>query len=372
LAVVVFVGLRWLFREGGPVSIGPGIVTGAALLLAGILTSFFFVDWRNDALLLTDQRLIHVEKVILIFLSQRETSLDRIQNVRSSVRGFVARILGYGEIEVETAARGAGTDIVFGPIRHPQGFSQEIMGQVQSIREANSAEMMKETLRRRLHELDPERYPLPESMEPAAEKTASLEPRQRGFHILPRNPRVEPDRITWCKHWFFMIGRLLWPSLMLCVLIVAAFFLPGLGIGRSIWIVWGVCVGALLLTLVIQYQLWLGDVYVLTEERLLDITRTPFGLFGETRRTADLDRIQNITFEKPGLLANLLNFGNLRIQTAGQEDFTFDRVPRPESVQREIYRRQELGRVRAEQRRREEIAETLTMLRELEEQSGQE
>jgi uncharacterized membrane protein YdbT with pleckstrin-like domain len=368
LAVVLFVGQRWLFHQQGPIPLGPGIIVAAVLAMIAVLVSFFLVDWRNDMLLLTNQRIVHVEKVVLIFVSQQESALDRIQDVRSSVRGFVARILGYGEVQIETAARG--TDIVFGPISNPKAFAQQLMNQVQSIRDETSAEMMRETLLRRLHELDPERYPLPKTSGLPAKETEATVPRRRGFRLIPPNPRVERDTITWCKHWFFMIGRLLWPSLMLCILIAAAFFLPGLGLGRSIWIVWGVALGILLLTLVIQYQLWLGDIYVLTPDRLLDINRTPFGIFGETRRTADLERIQNITFEKPGLLANLFNFGNLRVQTAGEEDFTFDRVPRPENVQREIYRRQELGRQRAELRRREEIAETLAMLRELEGQSG--
>lgn len=348
LLVVVSLGWWWLTRPRGQTTLAPGGLLFFVLLAAAIAVALFYVDWRNDALLMTDQRLIHVERVILFFQSEQATLLSNVQNVRSTVSGLFNRLLNSGEIEIETAARG--NDIRFGPIQEPQRAQREIMSRVQAIRAQVSSKLLEETI---LHKIDPDRYPAPKPIATAGPEQA------QGIRILvlPSNPLVEGDRITWYKHYFFLFRRLLAYLALLVLAVVTAVLLVNVEVSSSVWIVWGAIVGLVVLLVVVNYQIWLGDIYMVTADTIVDIRRTPFGLFGETRRAADLGRIQNITYRQPGLLANLLNFGNVLIQTAGEEDFTFDRVPRPADVQREIYRRQGLARQREEQRRREQIAE---------------
>jgi uncharacterized membrane protein YdbT with pleckstrin-like domain len=63
----------------------------------------------------------------------------------------------------------------------------------------------------------------------------------------------------------------------------------------------------------------------------------------------------------PGLLARLLNFGSVEIETAGEEPFTFDLVRDPNGVRAEISRRVDARRRQAlqetAQRRRDELLE---------------
>jgi uncharacterized membrane protein YdbT with pleckstrin-like domain len=364
LVLLVPVGLLlwWLIRPAqfGQPDLWPLIPAGAYVLGALIYLYYRWVDWRNDALIMTDQRLIYIEQTILLAQSQREAALSKVQNIRFVVPGLVARLFDYGNMQIETAARGS--DISFGPIQHPDQAQKDIMERVQSIRAETSAQLMQQTL---LHRLDPDHNPPPDLPILAGE---NLGQRFRNrFHLpfLPSNPQVEGESITWHKHGYFLFLRIARALLLLGVLAVAALALYTLKAVILLWILWSL--GALIGVgyLVVQYAIWLGDVYVVTADRLHDIYRSPFGLFGESRRSALLERIQNISFAKPGLIPNLLNFGDVRIQTAGAEDLTFLCVPRPDEVQSEIYRRQEISRLRQQQRERDQIADWLATYRQI-------
>jgi len=71
-----------------------------------------------------------------------------------------------------------------------------------------------------------------------------------------------------------------------------------------------------------------------------------------------------VSYLQEGFLAKTLDFGNVRLETAGEIGaFTFDYVPHPKEVQVEIFRRLEQFRARAWQeekrRRQEEFLELL-------------
>lgn len=351
----------WVFRPThfDRPDLWPLIPTGAyALGVLGFLL-YRFLDWRNDALILTDQRLIHIEQTILLSQDQREAALGKIQNIRFLMPGFVARVLNYGYFQIETAARGS--DISFGPIRYPDRVQRQIMGRVQTLHADTSAQLMRQTL---LHRLDPSK-PAPDIPALAGE---SLGMHFRGrFHLplLPPNPLLEGETITWHKHGYFLFLRIFRALTLLGALAGIAFLLNFISAAPFFWVPWTLGVLAAIGYLVVQYEIWLGDTYVVTADRLHDLYRTPFGLFGESRRSAPLERIQNISYAKPGIIPNLLNYGNVRIQTAGAEDLTFDKVPHPDEVQSEIYRRQEIARLRQQQRERDEIADWLVTYRKI-------
>ena len=50
------------------------------------------------------------------------------------------------------------------------------------------------------------------------------------------------------------------------------------------------------------------------------------------RREASLGMIQNVHFEVPHVIAGLLGYGNVVVQTAGAGEFTFTGVPNPGAV----------------------------------------
>ncbi len=348
-----FQGLNW------------GIVLPVIFYLVSISLLYYYgyTDWRNDALIVTDQRLIYLEQTILLSRAVREAMLSNVQNVRSSSRGLLAFLLRYGHLLIETAAREM--DISFGPIPNPQKAQQEIMALLEPLRAEISRQQTEQTLRRHIYSEE-----LPETPKPA-DRPAPSRPR---WFLIPPNPLIEGENITWHKHWYFLVRRLFAPVLFLVLATASFFVLPILPFPVPGWVylIPIVLIPVSLGAIVWRYQIWKGDIYTLTATQMHDIYRTPWGIFGEERRTGELIRIQNISFRKPGILAWILNFGDVRIQTAGAEDFTFARVPRPEEVQREIHRRQEQVRRREQEKERERIAEYLAIYRRLEQEHSRE
>jgi membrane protein YdbS with pleckstrin-like domain len=96
-----------------------------------------------------------------------------------------------------------------------------------------------------------------------------------------------------------------------------------------------------------------------------DVRKTPL-FFSEQRRTAPLGEIENIEVVVPSPLHYLLNFGNVRLQTAAAEgEFSFDWVPYPRDVADELRRRMEAYRQGQEnermRRRNEELPDWFEM-----------
>jgi uncharacterized membrane protein YdbT with pleckstrin-like domain len=82
----------------------------------------------------------------------------------------------------------------------------------------------------------------------------------------------------------------------------------------------------------------------LTDKDVIDIDRKPFG-FGESRKQAPLQNIQNVKAERPGFFATLFDYGDVHIETAGADsDIDFDRIPHPSQVLSDIFRRLEESR----------------------------
>lgn len=96
------------------------------------------------------------------------------------------------------------------------------------------------------------------------------------------------------------------------------------------------------------FMLWIDyyfDVWIITSERLLNIEQR--GLFVRHISEVQYSRIQDISTSVTGVLATLLNFGDLYIQTASEnERVTFRQVGDPTHLKDEIMRlskREQLG-----------------------------
>jgi CRP-like cAMP-binding protein/membrane protein YdbS with pleckstrin-like domain len=353
--VVLLIGLT----AGLRLHLGPAFeeVLGVAALIALGFVVWGVVDWSNDWLIITTRRVIHRETVILI--SERTTAapLEKIQDIKIT-RSFLGSLIGYGELIIQTAATVG--QIRFDHVGDPEGIKQRIWDQVARVRagtRAEERERASEVLEQRLQlGLPPSRLPPIVGGQPAPPPQKD-EPR-RGFRLFPFRETMG-DRVIWRKHWLNLILRTGWPFLATLILgavvvwmglsfenfarpdqaasillVVLLFFL-----GVLAWLGW-------------EYADWRNDVYIVTNERIIDIQKKPL-FFAEVRREAPLDNVQNVDVIIPGPLAHLLGYGNVIIQTAaetGQFDFVF--VGSPREVQAEISRRTEaLRATRAERER---------------------
>ncbi|HLC89416.1 MAG TPA: PH domain-containing protein [Patescibacteria group bacterium] len=77
------------------------------------------------------------------------------------------------------------------------------------------------------------------------------------------------------------------------------------------------------------------DVWIVTNERIINIEQK--ALFSRTVSEQKLYRVQDVTAELKGFFPTFLNYGDVQIQTAGeQQHFIFKQVPNPNEVAKKI------------------------------------
>ncbi len=147
------------------------------------------------------------------------------------------------------------------------------------------------------------------------------------------------------KHWFILFTETFF---LLFLLLLPVFLFVGIKIlniqqyvkftGEGIFLSIIVIAVWFLFIWIIFFVIWTNyylDILLVTNKRIIDIEQK--GLFSREVSTFRLDRIQDITVEVRGVLATLLDFGDVHIQTAGERrDFTAKGVPHPSIIKRKI------------------------------------
>ncbi len=77
--------------------------------------------------------------------------------------------------------------------------------------------------------------------------------------------------------------------------------------------------------------------WVITNKRLIDVEQ--FGFFHREVSTLRMEQIQDITVETRGIVATLLNFGNIHVQSAAESrEFTIRGIPNPKKIKELIFK----------------------------------
>lgn len=357
------------------------IYVAAALVaaLAGAVTLWLWVDWRNDYYAITNKRVVHREKTILLRESRDEAPLESIQDISLLMPGITGRVFGFDDLSIQTA--GAKGRIVFKTVGSAAWIRDRLFEQLERIKAEDKGEE-RDAIRYRLQvelghaetekgpPLAPENLPASAASEPSlADRRDS--PRPTGVlsalrsYLIPRMRTEDGGVVTWRKHWFRLVEKVAGTAILLFILAqlgAAALLELATPTPRFEGLFWAALFlgGALALFLVwFRYEDWRNDIYQLTNERIIDIERLPLGL-REERREASLSMIQDIGYEIPGPIANLLDYGHVVIETAGREAvFTFSWVHEPRRVQEEVFARMDAFRERARQQQRERRADEL-------------
>lgn len=76
---------------------------------------------------------------------------------------------------------------------------------------------------------------------------------------------------------------------------------------------------------------WFFNIYIVTNERIVDIDF--YYLLYKDFSEAELTKVQDISYTTGGVLAAIFNYGNVNVQTAGENpNLGFESVPYPERV----------------------------------------
>ena len=176
---------------------------------------------------------------------------------------------------------------------------------------------------------------------PALEARGLPFPLQEGEQVL----RI--CRRHWVYFWYKMtllalIG--LGPPIVLGILLSEAGGYNGIA-EKIFWIAAGIY---LLYWGLRAFLAWYGyrhDIWVITNQRLIDSSkRHPFSL---RIATADLVNVQDMSVVRNGLLATVLNYGDVVCQTAAEmQDFRLSAIPDPMEVQALVDKERDRERMR--------------------------
>lgn len=104
---------------------------------------------------------------------------------------------------------------------------------------------------------------------------------------------------------------------------------PWIGLGALLLI------GFLAIILLMSSYVYRSCRIIITDQSLVAVVQQ--ALFARKISRLSMSNVEDVTAEQRGILASMLNFGTLTIQTAGQEDnFIFPFCPRPNDVADQI------------------------------------
>jgi len=316
-------------------------ITSFTILLAIIGWGVWsWVDWGNDYYIVTNQRVVWLEKVIGIYDSRQEAPLDKILSVGVET-ALTGRVLEYGNVIVRTFVG----RIPFNRVSHPYqaaAIVEEYWRRAQKVSHQQDVEAMKETLRAKLGvtEVKKEVKPL------APERKAIPSPYKPGvWMILSRDifrlRFEERGTITYRKHFIVLIKHIFWSTffIFLAIGLIGWRLLNLTGSQGGISVDTLILVLFIVLTLILfpwwvyQYLDWSNDIFQVTQDQIFDIDRKPLG--SEQRRAAPLDNILSTRADRIGFLGYIFNYGNVYI-SVGSAELIFEDVFDPVAVQLDI------------------------------------
>lgn len=350
------------------------LAIGPFILLAAILGLYNYFDWRNDDFIVTTKRVVHIERILLYGEKRDEAPLTRIQDVTVVSYDLLERFFDYHDLQMKTA--GAGVINIDGIPDAEQIREAIFQERRRAVERRSSADLsaIRSMIAQRLDWQEALEKPALAFAEPEATVVTTVRDRNIPKILDYLWPRVkvvlhEADGtvILWHKHYLVLLWLIFLP--MLATAASGYFFLATfLGLfpfdnptDNLWWVVSGALAVVCLVWLIARYDGWQRDRYLVTDRRIIDIEGTPFRLGGEKRREGTFDNIQNITYNIPNFFFQLLNMGNVIIETAGTEaTFTFNLVYDPSAVQEEIFNRMVL--YQQKQRERERDATTAQLV----------
>ncbi len=341
-----------------------GLVAKSLMWLIVVVLSYLIInDYYDDMYVVTRDRVIRRDRFWWLYFTQYEVSTRSIEDVNSK-QGFWGGIFGFGNVDIRAAVKES--SMVFAQTPRPDFVRQLILTQqtgAKTQKLGQRREWMRTKVMRELRLAilaSDRRRALGENVSSPRMSSRFLQALRR---LAPQRWRsraagaAKPaaTSITWRKHWLYLLQHVAVPLLLLLIFVFLMLLdvngtFQDIGL-RKIELFAPMLFLAILCLgwLIYQYADYHNDIYVLTEDRIIDIEATPLLIF-RNKRESPLERIQSVNLKQEGIVANILNFGDVIIRTAAtDEGFTFSFVANPRGVQAEIFRRLDVVRVKKEE-----------------------
>ncbi len=353
-------------------------------------------DYVNDYLAFTDRRVIFRDQTLLMGFfpmrsDDRDSPLDRIQDVNVSVSGLFHRLVGIGTIEVKTAAPGG--NIVFEDAPSPDTLKEQLLRLMHRAKRRTFA-ARKERLRKSIEKqvfprISPEfppdvsfqagaagrrntlldrlpmwmqkflrgimeslrkRLPFGKGKVSAARKGVPRH-KLKTFFFIPLRWE-EGNRVVWRTHWVVLVRKVTLPLLLGLGVTAGLWFVGGRIRWRALWMVASIVVFGFWTW--VQYQNWANDMYAVDDFNLYDITRGILSIPRDEQVTP-LDRIQNVEVKVKNASAYFFGYGTIVVRSAAKDgELSYDFITDPYEVRNMIFQRMEERLRRLEEQRSEE------------------
>ena len=307
------------------------------------------VDWGNDYYIVTNERVVWLEKVVGIYDSRQEAPLSAIQRINVQT-DYLGRQLDYGTLIVRTIV---GSTLNLHSVNHPYQAAALIEEHWKRTKQSSrklEEETMRQALRERLLRKQSANVPPPSLIQkPDPKKKSPYEGTQRGFANFFRVRFEDLSTITYRKHWVVLVEKVWIPTLILLALFVGLVFgiiqvskntIPGLFSNTEVeafLVLWFLMLIIVFAWWLYQYVDWSNDIFQVTPDQILDIHKKPIGEVSSD--IASLDNILHLEYERKGILQVLFNYGNVNITIGGGKDMIFEDLFNPSGVQDDIERR---------------------------------
>jgi len=351
----------------------PALWVGSILLALALMWGLYvYVDWGNDFYVVTNQRVVYVEKIVLLYDSRQTVSMNALSSVASGTGNIADRLLAVGDVTVLTLAK----PLNLQAIAYPQlvaALVDEQIGRSKTRTREFEVNTLKSAIRDRiappLSKPKEERPTTPAKVEVKTKASTPALGAQLRQYFSFQLRYDQGDTIIYRKHWWILLNDIGWPS---AAMLVTAGLIGVLLTGPLEREGWALNPPALVVALLVifiglagwwlyEFEDWRNDLYMVTPDQIVDVYKKPLGQ--EIRDSSTLDKIQGLRSERTGIIGRLFNFGNVTANVPGKV-FTFDGIYDPLSVQEDIQRRIEAFKARQGRaealRRREELADVLS------------
>ncbi len=322
-----------------------------ALVTVG-LSWFVWNDYRDDRLIVTNVRIIQKEKVIVTKDDDTSIRFEKAQEVKlESNRGVLEWMFKIGTITITSIGK---NKIIFDKIQHPERVRRELDDIIFKWRMENNEKRKQRTASRMETRLQTH-YGGKGNKQDRVIPDNKLSFWQVFFPSNRIETYDERGRVTltWHTHPWILITNTFWIILQTFLLVIVyllplQIFLFPRNIPILNPVLWGLFIIVMLIQIFrfwFEYANWLNDRYMIKPDEYVTMKRLPFG-FDQSVGVIKLINAQDVQSDKPGIMANLLNFGTVTISSAGGgEPLKFHNVPNPDDVEEEVSKRLEDAKV---------------------------
>lgn len=342
--------MAWGFLTGATTPTAVGVIILVGVIGWGIWNA---VDWSNDYYIVTNQRVVWLEKVVFLYDSREEAPLGTILSVGVET-DMLGRVFDFGNVIVRTFVGKLEFDHVDHPVQAAD-MIREYWERTKAITTRSQMDVMKDTIKQKLglpveKRKQPELSPLVVEDEDQLAKTPMWVLALQNLFQL----RIEDGgKVIYRKHWVILLQQGWKPFLLFIAGITAMIwrivvlilspelsFIRKNAAGTFSPDTLAVSIPVLLMPVMFwmwyEYTDWKNDTFMVTQDEIFDIDRKPFGQ--EERRSAQIENILSTSYKRNGFIAYMFNYGTVNI-TVGGTQMAFEDVMDPASVQADINRR---------------------------------